>query len=344
VRRRAPKLPSAARSALARAALGVIALAAPACGSSTPTEPQTAAAVDTGATGAAGAPAPAPPPVPKTRDALERAVRLVNARAGAIIHVAAWRGHPLAGQILEAMPLRGTLERSGIDPMNDVDRVLIASADPRQRNAVAVYEHHVDAARLDRLLLEAMRDSSPPGEALREGSMSGARVNLPVSVRGRQTTLSGDIWLATPTLLVVVPPRMPGASTFQQSAGLPMPSKNEGGSGWTEQPAEVFRNSRVDIPSTLSRADAWTFPQPGGGVRAEVRARSTSHDQALSDANKLTGDLDRATRVKVGPLTVRVFQTPQFRAEGDEVVGEIDVSRGQLEQVLSMAEREADRY
>lgn len=333
--------PSAARSALACA---LVVLGAPACGSSSTTEPQTAAAVQDGAPAQGATPAPAPPPVPMTRDALERAVKLVNARAGAIVHVAAWRGHPLAGQILEAMPLRGSLERSGIDPMNDVDRVLVAAADPRQRSAIAVYEHHVDAARLDRLLLEAMRDSNPPGEALREGSMTGARVNVPVSVRGRQTTLSGDIWLATPTLLVVVPPRTPGAATFQQSAGLPMPSKNEGGSGWTEQPAEVFRNSRVDIPKTLSRADAWTFPQPSGGVRAEVRARSTSHDQALSDANALTGNLDRATRVKLGPLTVRVFQTPQFRAEGDEVVGEIDVSRAQLEQVLSMAEREADRY
>jgi hypothetical protein len=330
----------ASRAALACAMI----TASVGCGGSTPTEPSTPADVGVGQPAAAGEPTPPVPETPRTRDALDRAVRLVNARAGAIVHVAAWRGHPLAGQILEAMPLRGPLERSGIDPMNDVDRVLIASADPRQRSAVAVYEHHVDAARLDRLLLEAMRDSSPPGEALREGSMTGARVNVPVSARGRQTTLSGDIWLATPTLLVVVPPRMPGAATFQQSAGLPMPSRNEGGSGWTEQPAEVFRNSRVDIPSTLSRADAWTFPQPGGGVRAEVRARSTSHDQALSDANALTGNLDRATRVKVGPLTVRVFQTPQFRAEGDEVVGEIDVSRGQLEQVLSMAEREADRY
>ncbi len=334
----------AASLVLTAALLGLFTTTASSCSSSSG-DAQTPADVVVGAPAADGAPAPpAEPEVPATRDALDRAVNLVQGRAGALLHVAAWRGHPLAGKFLEELPLRTTLERSGIDPMNDVDRVLVVGADPRRFNGVAVYEHHVDPARLDRLLLEAMRDSNPPGEALREGSMSGARVHVPVSVRGRQTTLGGDIWIATPTLLVVVPPRTAGVATFARSAGLPLPVKDEGGSAWTESPGEVFKNRHVSIPTTLSRADAWAFPRPGGGVRAEVRARSTSHDQALSDANALTGELDRATRVKIGPLTVRVFQTPQFRADGSDVVGEIDVSRGQLEQALAMAEREADRY
>lgn len=316
------------------------------CGGATPGEPSTPGEVAVGKPTTADGPPPAPPApeVPRTRDALQRAVQLVHARAGVLIHVASWRGHPLGGQVIASMPLRGAMESAGIDPMNDVDRLLLCGPDAREWTGVAVYEHHMDRAKLDRFLLEAMRDSQPPGEALREGSMTGARVHVPLRLRGQQQTVGGDIWMPTPNLIVVVPPRTPGVSTFIQSGGLPLPVKDEGGSAWTERPSEVFANNKVDIPPTLSRADGWAFPRPGGAARAEVRARSTSHDQALSDANALTGDLDRATRVKVGPLTVRVFQTPQFRAEGDEVVAEVDVTRAQLEQILSYAGSAGPKY
>ena len=316
-----------------------------ACGGATPDARAPGdPAVEVGAPVAA-APVPAPPPAPPKRDALDRAVALVQARAGALVHVEGWRDHPSLPRVLEGMPFRGALERAGIDLARDVDRLLVAGPDPRQWQGVAVYEHHIDRPRLDRFLLEAAQESSPPGEILDEGGMKGVRVVLQTrSKSGGSRSFAGDVWIVSPTLLVAVPPRTAGVATFAQSGGLPLPVKGEGAIGWALQPHDVFANRHVKIPESLSRADGWVFPTPGGGVRAEIRARSTSHDQAVSDANRLTGSLDRATSVKLGPLTVRVFQTPVFRAEGDEVVGETQLTRAQIDQLLVLAASEMPSY
>lgn len=326
----------------------LLAVSSAACGGSTPAEPGTAAEVEVGApvvATAAPAPPPAPPP-PAQRDALDVAVAMVGARAGALVHVESWRDHPTLPRVLGAMPFRAALERAGIDLVRDVDRALVAGPDPRAWQGVAVYEHHIDRARLDRFLVEAAQESSPPGEVLRQGDMTGVRVSLRVRGQrgGTERTFTGDVWLVTPTLLVAVPPRTPGVERFARSAGLPLPVKGEGGSGWALEPHALLANPHVRLPETLSRADAWAFPTPGGGVRAELRARSSSPEQAEADARRLTGSLDRATSVKLGPLTVRVFQTPVFRAEGDEVVGETQLSRSQLEQLLVLAQGSMPSY
>jgi hypothetical protein len=326
----------------------LVAASAAACGAGSTASPSAPTDVVVGAPVAqppADAPAPPPAPPPQ-RDALDLAVALVGARAGALVHVESWRDHPSLPRILGAMPFRGALERAGIDLAKDVDRVLVAGPDPRVWGGVAVYEHHIDRARLDRFLVEAAKESSPPGEALRDGAMTGVRVSIRTHGKraGDERTFTGDVWLATPTLLVAVPPSTTGVARFARSGGLPLQAKGEGVHGWALEPHDLLANRHVSIPETLSRADAWAFPTPGGGVRAELRARSTSPEQAATDAKRVTSGLDRATSVKIGPLTVRVFQTPVFRAEGDEVVGETQLARAQLEQLLVLAQGEMPSY
>lgn len=321
-------------------ALG-LALASTACGGKEPNAPSD---VVVGTPVAGGEPPASAPVVMRGRDALDVAIKATDARALALVHVEAFRGHPLAPQLAQWFAFRGALEKAGIDVVNDIDRVLLAGRDPREWVGVTVFEHHIPQDKLEKFATAAAESSSPPGERLTEGSMKGVRVHTTAEYKGRQEALSGDIWLPTPNLIVVLPVSRPGASTFIGSGGLPLPTKGEGASAWALEPGSALPNGRVPIPDTISRVDGWLFPKPGGSVHIELRGKSTDEDQARSDARKLTGDIDRATSVKIGPLTVRVFQVPPLRAEGNEVVGEIDVTRSQLEQLLAVAGGSRPKY
>jgi hypothetical protein len=288
--------------------------------------------------------APETPLAPPPRDTADLAVRVTSARAMTLVHVEAFRGHPLAPQLASWFPFRGALEKAGIDVARDIDRVLLAGRDPREWNGTTVFEHHIPQDKLEKFATAALESSDPPGERLRDGNMVGVRVHTTAELKGQRRPLAGDIWLPTPTLIVVLPPNQPGAASFVRSGGLPLPTKGEGASAWALEPHDTFANSRVTIPDTISRVDGWLFPKPGGSVHVELRGRSTDEDQARNDARKLTGEIDHATSVKIGPLTVRVFPVPPLRAEGSEVVGEIDVTRTQLEQLLAVAGGNRPKY
>ncbi len=318
-----------------------LALAAASCGAKGPAAPSD---VVVGAPVAGAEPAAPVPAAPRTRDALDLAVKATDARAVTLVHVEALRGHPLAPQLAAWFPFRSALEKAGIDVTTDIDRVLLAGRDPREWVGVTVFEHHIPQAKLEKFATAALESSDPPGERLNEGSMTGVRVHTRAEYRGRQEALAGDIWLPTATLIVVFPPNRPGASAFIGSGGLPLPTKSEGASSWVLEPHDAFANGRVTIPDTISRVDGWLFPRPAGSVHIELRGRSTDEYQAKSDARKLTGEIDQATSVKIGPLVVRVFQVPPLRAEGSEVVGEIDVTRSQLEQLLAVAGGSRPKY
>lgn len=324
--------------------LAAIALFAIACGKDGPAAANPGdVAVGPVAPGSA-APAPPPPPAPPRRDAQEIAERMVGARSATLLHVAAWQGHGTIRELSTWMPLRGALERARVDVTRDIDRVFLASSNPREWAGLTVFEHHIDRERLLAFLHEGAASSQPVGQPLTQGDMVGARMHVPVRYRGREQTFSADVWLVTPTLIVVVAPETPGVAAFARSGGLPMPTQGEGASGWALEPAELFRNAHVKIPESLQRAEGWVFPRPGGGVHVDVRARSTSHDQAMSDATRLTGSLEKATTVKLGPLSVKVFQTPVFRAEGDEIVAGMDITKAQLDQALAMAGSSRPKY
>jgi len=321
-------------------ALG-LALAATSCGSKTPATPSDVVVGTPVAGGEIAAPAP---PAVRTRDALDLAVKATDARAMTLVHVEAFRGHPLAPQLAGWFPFRGALEKAGISVTEDIDRVLLAGRDPREWVGVTVFEHHIPQDKLEKFQAAALESSDPPGERLKEGAMVGVRVHTRAEYKGRQEALAGDIWFPAPNLIVVFPTNRPGAAAFVFSGGLPMPTKGEGASGWALDPGSSFPNGRVTLPDTISRVDGWLFPKPGGSVHIEVRGRSTDPDQAKNDARRLTGEIDQATSVKVGPLVVRVFQVPPLRAEENEVVGEIDVTRSQLEQLLAVAGGSRPKY
>lgn len=316
-------------------------LATTACGGQTATSPSD---VVVGAPVAGGEAEATAPPAPRSRDALDVAVRLVSARTGTLVHVESLRGNPLGPQLAGWFPFRGALEAAGIDLVQDFDRVLLVGRDPRQWYGASVFEHHIPREKLEKFATAALEASNPPGQRLKEGDIDGIHVNVTAEYKGRVGHSAGEIWLPTPTLIVVLPPDVRGVAAFTGSGGLPLPTKGEGISAWAFEPSSAFANPRVTIPDSISRIDAWAFPKPGGSVHVEMRGQSSGEDQAIDDARQLTREIDQATSIKVGPMVVRVFQVPPLRAEEDEVVGEIDVTRAQLDQLLAVASGSRPKY
>ncbi len=280
---------------------------------------------------------PETPAAAKPRDAAQRAEALAGGKVGALVWVDRVRSHPVGPRLLAMPMVAALLEGTGLDPLKDLERVFVSGPGTDQARAVMFAEHNLDPARAHAALETVMQKSDPPGE--RFGGLPYEAVK--VTIRGR----TGVVAMLPPHYLVVVPEDLaPRLGTFDGTGGLADPTGPEAAIAVALDPSHTVRGPHVPrIPEDVSRATATVVLRPDGGANVDVVGDTPSADLATADARTLTNEVERATTVKVAFVTFRVMDPIPFVADGSQVKARVDLSRGQVDQLLGLAERFAPR-
>ena len=273
------------------------------------------------------------PAAPKPRDAARRAEAAVQGKIGVLVWVDRVRGHPVGARVLAMPMVADLLEGTGLDPLKDLERVFVSAPGTDKARAVMFAEHNLDTDKARAALERVLRKSDPPGQVRKDLGVDAVQV----TIKGR----TGVVALLPPHFLVVVPEDLAShISDFEGTGGLADPTGPEAAVVIAIEPHESIRGPHVPrIPETISRLTGTVVLRPDGGVSTAVVGDSSSPEQAVEDARKLGADIERATTVKVAFVTLRVIDPIPVVAEGSQIKAKLDLSKGQIEQMLDMAQR-----
>ncbi len=268
---------------------------------------------------------------PRPKDAAQLAVALVGGRVSGLVWVDRVRGHAVGPRLMALGPVRELLEGTSVDPLSDVERAFFASPSASERRVVFFGEHRLDEARIEAAMQDLVAKSEPRGQRLHD---------LPFpAVKVRKDEFGGVIAFLPPRYVVAVPEDLVGGlTTFARTGGLPDPTGPEAARLVALDPGRSLRaRGAPRIPETLSSSEATVVLHPDGGATIHARGQSTDPTQADLDARSLTQAIDDKTSVKLGILTIRAFRPIVFRSSGADVVGQLDLSRAEVGQLLGLA-------
>lgn len=260
-----------------------------------------------------------------------------NAYVQLLVHNDRVRQHPLGGSIgpllRNVYQWRDFFGPTGIDPIKDVDRMLIVGSQLRDsRDVVAILQFNIPQQTVhDAVDLLVKRDP--------EGSWSDAGV--PVAKAHADRGERAFVFPA-PQVLVVTPPASEAAAKRLGSKFRLIPPKgDEIALAKLATPWRAFRGSGLSIPQTISSAEIRLSPLPEGGVVIDLLAHSESDEQALADAKAIKSAIDTALG---NPLLwamtggKKLVNKMSFEGDGSKIRGEIALTRNQVEMVLALVQ------
>jgi hypothetical protein len=261
----------------------------------------------------------------------------VGGQVGALVWIDRLRGHPVGPRLLSFGAARGILEGTSVDPLKDLERIFVTSPSVNDKRAVMFAEHNLTQDRIPGVMNDLVRKSDPPGQIVADAPFPMVKVQR----KGR----GGIVAFLPPNFVVAVPEDLAQSlGAFAETGGLPGPEGIEAALAIANNPSETLKaRGAPDVPSTISTARALITLRPDGGASVDTDAQSASPQQADQDADALTEEIDRLTSVKLGFMTIRAFDKIVFKPKGDQVVSHTSLSRGQLDQILGLAETFANR-
>lgn len=266
----------------------------------------------------------------KPKDAADIAVRVIEGKVGALVHVERVRHHPSATKLLQLGAVRDLLEGTDFDPLRDVERVFVAgpsAADPR---AIVFAEHSLAPERIPQIVRDMVNKSEPKGEVLTAGPEWRVRVQK----KGR----GGIVAFIPPRFVVMVPEDLIASiDAFDATGGLPGPTGDEAAKVFAVDPSRTLRAKGVPaIPPTVSSLSSDVFVDKDGSITLDVVGQSTT-ESASDDAEDLTRSIDDATSVGLGFVRLRAFRPLVFRPSGDRIVSHHELSPSEVSMITSFA-------
>jgi hypothetical protein len=260
-----------------------------------------------------------------------------NAYVQLLVHNDRVRQHPLGASIgpllRNVYQWRDFFGPTGIDPIKDIDRMLIVGSQLRDsRDVVAILQFNLPQQTVhDAVDLLVKRDP--------EGSWSDAGV--PVAKAHADRGERAFVFPA-PQVLVVTPPASEAAAKRLGSKFRLVPPKSgEIALAKLATPWRAFRGSGLSIPQTISSAEIRLSPLPEGGVVIDLLAHSESDEQALADAKAIKSAIDTAlSNPLLWAMTggKKLISKMSFEADGPKIRGEIALTRHQIEMVLALVQ------
>jgi hypothetical protein len=260
-----------------------------------------------------------------------------NAYVQLLVHNDRVRQHPLGASIgpllRNVYQWRDFFGPTGIDPIKDIDRMLIVGSQLRDsRDVVAILQFNIPQQTVhDAVDLLVKRDP--------EGSWSDAGVPVAKAHadRGERAFV-----FPSPQVLVVTPPATEAAAKrLGNKFRLVPPKSDEIALAKLATPWRAFRGSGLSIPQTISSAEIRLSPLPEGGVVIDLLAHSESDEQAQADAKSIKSAIDNALG---NPLLwamtggKKLINKMSFEGDGSKIRGEIVLTRNQVEMVLALAQ------
>ena len=264
-----------------------------------------------------------------------------NANVRITIYTEKIRQNPLGariGPLLRSLyQWRDFFGPTAIDPIRDVDQMLVVGSQLRDSsNVVAILRHHLPVARMRAAIDALVRSDQAGGEWLDAGVPAAA-----AHADGAERRFI----LANSQTVVVAPP---SAYKGVLAAGklirlLPSPGP-EAAMIYLATPWRAFIGLPIKVPQSIKWARVRVTPTADGGATAEIEAEDTDDATATEDAAYLTRTANALSQLNLGFLgsllgqqSHKFIEHVAFGADGNKIHGEAQVTADQLSTALDMA-------
>jgi hypothetical protein len=299
------------------------------------TDAGTDASADAGTLGDGGVDGGIAEPVALSGDA--RKVVDPNANVRVTVFTEKIRAHPLGarvGRLLGSVyQWKDFFGPAAIDPIRDVDRILIVGPEFRDSaGVVAVLKLNLPPAKI-RAALEAIVKGDPQGEWLDAG-IPAARAHADRAPR--------VFVLPAPGIVVVTPPSAErSALSLGKRTGIRPAQGDEVALAYVIKPSNLTRrNPIIQLPSSLRWLRARLTPDDKGGGTIDVEALDESPEQAETNAKALARQL-MAEDLRLWALQFpgsRLVERADLHADGATIRGSIYVGPAWVQSFMNLAE------
>jgi hypothetical protein len=264
-----------------------------------------------------------------------------NANVRLAIYTEKIRRHPLGpriGKLLGSIyQWRDFFGPAGIDPIRDVDRVMVTGSQLRNsKDVVAILKLNVGEERIRAAIDAIVRADTEHGEWL-DASVPAATAYADRAPR--------VFVLGSPGTVIVTPPSaLENVLKGAKRLSLRPSTGPEVALAYIVTPHRV-RGLPVRIPDTILWVKITVTPTESGGALLQAVAQDKTPELAEEHAEELERGLNAAASFDLGligtflglsgrPLVERI----QFSAQGAEIHGEAQVTPAQMQELLGLAE------
>lgn len=231
------------------------------------------------------------------------------------------------GRLLTALPQWASFfQGTGIDPIHDLDHVLIAGPQFRDfRQVVAVMDYNVSSAKIKKAIDQLVVNNH--GEHLENTPVPAATL-IPSFDRSPRILAH----VQSKHLLVLLPADAKGKLSELKSMSS-FPKSQVGILISMVTPGRAFRGGMVNIPESIKSGRLSVTPNADGSALVQLELLDASAEQAAAHAEGLTSDMDQ---VRGLPLASKFIDRVEFTASGPKISGVVTVSRQQLAMILAL--------
>jgi len=263
-----------------------------------------------------------------------------DANVRLVIYPEKIRSHPLApriGQLLGSVyQWRDFFGPSKLDPMRDVDRIMIVGPELRDStNVAAIIQHNVGAARMHEAL-DALVQADPD-----HGAWLDAGVPAATAYADRAPRV---LVMPSSNVVVVVPPGLRDVALSLKRPRIPKPTGSEVVWAYAVTPWRPARALGVQLPKSLKWAKVWVTPSENGGAVVEAEAEDESPEAASAHAGALNAQIQDALstvasfsllgQMLLGTKAVRLVEHVEITADGANLHGTATLTEEQIERIF----------
>ena len=267
-----------------------------------------------------------------------------DANVRLVIYPEKIRNHPLApriGQLLASVyQWRDFFGPAKLDPIRDVDRIMIVGPELRDSSKVAaIIQHNVGQARMREALDAIVRADPEHGEWLDAG------IPAATAYADRAPRV---LAMPSPNIVVVVPPNLKDAVLALKRPRIAKSTGPEVVWAYAVTPWRAARAIRLELPHSIAWAKVWVIPSEGGGAVVEAEAEDESPESAARHAQELDGQIKDALSLAasvslLGQLFLNTKPTRwvehvELSAEGTKIHGTATLTEEQIENLFQQVQ------
>jgi hypothetical protein len=268
----------------------------------------------------------------------------VNANVQLMVFTEKLRNHPLAPRVGKALSSiyqwRDFFGPSGLDPVRDVDRLLVWGPQLRDSSEVGVVAKVNAPSDAVHAAIDGIVRTDPETGAWLDAGVPAATARVDRAPR--------VFILPSPKIIIVVPPSAAEkAMKVGKKFTLPGPKGDEIATAKLATPWRAFRGTGIplQIPKSIAWARAKASLDENGSAIITIVAKDESPEKATEDAEYLQRNLTELSQIDLGILGAllgaggrhKFAEKILFSAQGDEIHGAILVTQRQLADIMDFA-------
>jgi hypothetical protein len=271
-----------------------------------------------------------------------------NANVRLIVYNERLRNHAMGPRVAtllsQAYQWRDFFGPAKLDPIHDVDRMLIAGPQFKQSsNVVAVLHYNVSQDRMKRAIDALVQRDAPAGGWL-DGGVPAATAHADRAER--------LFVLPAPNILVVAPPSAAAhALKLGRDTRLPPARGPEVLMAYVVTPWRAFVGIPFNFPHSIKWVRMKVTPSADGGAVATLVAEDESAESAQRNAEQLQKQMDAVTQIKLGALGAlfgraehKVIERVTLVAQGNQIHGTVVATPRQLGALLEAIAQAAKQF